>query len=321
MPRLGSSVGVVALAHGAVRRWCVVVLCAAVPAAAFGQESQCPSPDAVWQELTTLLPRADLEARLRGPDGTLEVDDLGGSFRIALLERARVYRDEARDCTRRAHMGALFAALVIDSSGQLARAEPPPPEPPVPPPPPTPPPAPASAAGEVAPDPPRVRLELGPAVATGLDGQSWSASWGGALRVAVGRHRLAWIAGLAAGWPSETMLGGARLRQWRLPVDLGVRATLPLGTWAAYGELGLVVALLSERALALAAARSAATVTVGGRLALGVRLANRAFCPYVSLALELVPDPPRVVALPAGELGRTSTLWLGASAGISWGPR
>ncbi|HTP29782.1 MAG TPA: hypothetical protein VMK12_29490, partial [Anaeromyxobacteraceae bacterium] len=84
--------------------------------------SLCPTPDAVWQELLTLLPRDDLVGRLRsfGSAGAaVRIEDLGASFRVSLLDKARAYHEEARDCARRARMGALFAALVIDPTALL----------------------------------------------------------------------------------------------------------------------------------------------------------------------------------------------------------
>jgi hypothetical protein len=103
-------------------------------------------------------------------------------------------------------------------------------------------------------------------------------------------------------------------------VDLGVRATLT-GAWIAlYGELGLVLAVLSERALDLATSKSRTGMELGGRASLGARLARPAgFTPFVSLQAELFPDPPSVSALPQGVAGQTPRVWIGVCAGVSWG--
>jgi hypothetical protein len=88
---------------------------AALPGIPVGGPSSCPTPDGLWQELQGLLARQDLGVRPPSTEGPpIRIDDLGPSFRVSLLGRSREYRDEARDCTRRARIGALFAALVID---------------------------------------------------------------------------------------------------------------------------------------------------------------------------------------------------------------
>jgi hypothetical protein len=167
-----------------------------------------------------------------------------------------------------------------------------------------------------------VRIEIGPAVASGLDGQEVAAHWGGMLRLAVGRGRLTPVVGAGGFLPATTSIGGIRLRQWRLPVDLALRATLAGDRLDAYGEVGLAFALLDERALDLLTARSAMGVELGGRVAFGARLASpRRLAPFFAVAAELMPDPPVVVALPRGVAGHTPHLWLGACAGISWGIR
>ena len=286
--------------------------------------SLCPLPDAIWQELVTLVPREHLLSRLRGPgreNTSIQIEDLGATFRVSVLGKVREYREEARECVYRAKVAALFAALIIDPAALLnaAGCERPPCLPVPPPAPPT-----RVEAKALAALPPRplVRLEVGPTLITGLGAEEGAAHWGGALRLALGRGRVAPVLGVAALWPADTSIGGVRLRQWRLPVDLGLRATLP-GSWVDfYGELGFAFALVSERALALATARSQTGMELGGRVGLGARLARRAgLTPFVSLQADFLPDPPRVFALPEGLAGRTPYVWMGACVGASWGIR
>ena len=288
-------------------------------------ESLCPQPDAIWQELVTLVPRERLIARLRGPgkpNASIQIEDLGAMFRISVLNKVREYREEARECAYRAKVAALFAALIIDPAALINGGlceRPPCPPPPEPAPPsrietPVPPPAPAL------PPLPIVRLELSPTFVTGLGVQDLAAHWGGALRVAVGRGPVGPVLGAAALWPADTNVGGVRLRQWRLPVDLGIRATLASSWIDFYGELGVAFALLSERALDLATAKTQTGIELGGRVNLGARLARRAgLTPFVSLQADFLPDPPRVFALPEGVAGRTPYVWMGACVGASWG--
>jgi len=290
--------------------------------------SLCPLPNAVWQELVTLVPSEHLVSRLRGTGAaitSIQVEDIGTAFRISVLDKVRDYREEARDCAYRAKVAALFAALIIDPAALLntALCESPPcsPKPTPTPTPPSPPPARAETkVFPATPSRPLVRLELGPTLVTGLGGEDRTVHWGGVLRLALGRGSVAAVLGAAGLLPAQTRIGGLRLQQWRLPLDLGIRATLSGARLDFYGEVGLAFALLSERALDLYASRSPIGMALGGRVGLGARLARRArLTPFVSLQADLFPDPPSVSALPQGRAGQTPRVWIGACAGASWG--
>jgi hypothetical protein len=286
-----------------------------------GGTSLCPTPEATWRELMTLVPRGHLIERLGGTSeaaAPIQVEDLGGKFRISVLHRVREYREEGRDCEHRARMASIFAAVIIDPEALIAAAtcEHPPcskraPEPPVA--------APTPALPEPAPTP-FLRLDLSPAVFAGMGSDKPSLHWGGALRISLGRGALVPILGAAAMAPADTTVGGVRLREWRVPMDLGIRMVLP-GAWVElYGELGVTLALLSEQALDLATWKSQTAIELGGRVGLGARLRRESsITPFIALQAELVPDPPTVFALPQGEAGRTSMVWIGASVGVSWG--
>jgi hypothetical protein len=87
-----------------------------------------------------------------------------------------------------------------------------------------------------------------------------------------------------------------------------------------YGEIGVALGVLSERALDLVVSKSRTALEWGGRVGLGARLkAERGVTPFVAVQAELVPDPPSVFALPRGDVGRTAEVWIGASVGASWG--
>jgi hypothetical protein len=284
-----------------------------------GGNSLCPTADATWQELLTLVPREHLDARLAGAsEGPIQIEDLGGKFRISVLHREREYREEARDCAHRARMASIFAALIIDPAAllEVAPCEHPPcfagvPASPIPAPAPKPP---------APPPPPIFRLDLGPLFMMGVDAEKTSQHWGGSLRMTLGRGSLVPVLGAVVVAPVETNVGGVRLREWRLPVDLGMRVVMP-GSWAdLYGEVGIALALLSERALDLAVSNSRTALEFSGRVGLGIRLKpERGLTTFVALQAELVPDPPSVFALPWGEAGRTPRYWMGASMGASWG--
>jgi hypothetical protein len=291
---------------------------------------QCPTPDAVWQELVTLFPPEDLTARLRSAEAAgaaIRVEDLGSAFRVSVLGNTRQYREEARDCRRRARTSALFAALVLDPT-TLLDANAPPAAPPSPPPPPRPPSPPAPAVfpstTPTLPEPvrPVLRVDGGPAVQIGLDGQTAVANWGAAFRLGMGRSRVVPVLGVGVFLPADTAIGGMRVRQWRLPADLSVRLELPLGAVDGYGEAGVAFSAIREQALDLMTSRAATGVAFGLRAALGARLArSRGVTPFALLQWDYLPDPPTVAVLPAGALGRTPRAWLGACAGVSWGVR
>jgi hypothetical protein len=218
-------------------------------------------------------------------------------------------------------MASIFAALIIDPAAllEVAPCEHPPcsasiPAPPVP--------APV-AKPPVLPSPPIFpifRLDIGPILMLGMSTEESSWHWGGSLRISFGRGSAMPVLGTAVVAPAETTVGGVRLRQWRLPVDLGIRL-VERGAWAdLYGEVGLVLALLSERALDLAVSNSRSALELGGRVGFGIRLKpERGLAPFVALQAELVPDPPSVFELPRGDTGRTPGYWMGASLGASWG--
>jgi hypothetical protein len=278
----------------------------------FGGTSACPRPELVRAELATLLPPERLDARLRAFPGTpavVELFDLGVPFRVVAAGRVREYRDEARDCGYRARVAAVFVALTIDPASVAA------------PPPPPPRPEPAATIAEPLPipvTPPLARLDVAGAVDAGF-GSDRVTHGGAAMRLALGRGRYAFVAGALALLPADTTMGGVRLRQWRLPMDAGVRATMTGLSFTPYGELGLCAAILSESALDLAASSNRTALEIGARAAVGARFGRSRFAPFAALHAELVPSPPSIFALPQGEVGHTPVLWVGATAGASVG--
>jgi hypothetical protein len=275
-----------------------------------GGPSSCPRPDLVLAELATLLPPDRLGARLRALPGTpavVEMVDVGVGFQVIVAGRVREYRDEARDCVHRARVAAVFVALTIDPAFVAAAA----------PPPLAPPPPPTIVEPMPAPSTPRARLDVAAALDAGVGSADRVAQAGAALRLSIGRGRLAFVAGALALWPVDTTVGGVRLHQWRLPFDAGVRVNLAGGDLAPYAEVGLCAAVLSETALDLATANSRTTVEIGARAAFGVRVGASRFAPFASLHAELIPSPPEIYALPRGVAGHAPYLWIGVSAGAS----
>ena len=270
-----------------------------------GGTSRCPRPDAVWNELLTLVPPERLETRLRaatrGKTPLVELIDLGVPYRILAAGQVREYRDESRDCAYRARIAAVFVALAIDPAQLPAQSAMPTPAPQA-----APPPVPQAALEEL--PTPRARLDLGAAIVGGLGPEDHVGQVGAELRSSAGRHRLGPEAGVTALLPVDNSVGGVRLRQWRLPVDAGVRARSVGPRFERYGELGISAALLSERALDLASSRipdgdrdRPAPRGRRARLTRAPRAVRR-------LSGELVPAPPAIFALPAGTVGHAHLL-------------
>jgi hypothetical protein len=274
--------------------------------------SACPRPELVLAELATLLPPERLGPRLRALSVTpaVELVDLGVPFHVVVAGRVREYRDEARDCTQRARVAAVFVAMTIDPASIGAPASPPPP------------PAPPVAIAAPAPAPPApagARVDVAAALDAGVGSSDSVAQGGLGLRLTVGRGRLAFVAGALALWPVDTSIGGVRLHQWRLPVDAGVRLQRPGDRFAPYADLGVLAAVLSETAIDLEASSARTAIELGVRGALGVRVGASRFAPFAALHAELIPSPAEIYALPQGVAGHTPHFWIGASAGASLG--
>ena len=278
-----------------------------------GGPSTCPRPDAVWSELVTLVPPERLEARLHaaihGKTPLVEILDLGVPYRILAAGQVREYRDESRDCVYRARIAAVFVALAIDPAQlpvQPAML------------PPTPTPLVQAVPPQADATPPiRARLDLGATAVGGLGPEDRVGQVGAELRWSAGSRRLGPEVGVTALLPVDNTVGGVRLRQWRLPIDAGVRARISGPRFEPYGELGVSAALLSERALDLATSRSQTGIELGMRLAVGLHAPRGRLTPFAALSGELVPVPPAIFALPAGTVGHTPIFWIGATAGAS----
>ncbi len=280
------------------------------PSKVIGGSSMCPRPQDVWAELGTLVPSERLAQRLAeaaGPSSPVEIFDLGVPYRVIAGGRVREYRDETRDCAHRARVAAVFVALALDPP--VASSEPPAT-------------IPAPAASEVAPPAAPIRhlahLEVGGSGDAGLGSDGHVVQAGAVLRLTLGRGTWAFLLGIAGSLPTNTSVGGLRVRQLRLPVDIGVRARLFGDATTLYGEAGLAAAWLSDQALDLYTNQSQVGVEVGAFAGVGLCLRPSArFGPFFGLRSELVPSPPGILALPRGVVGHTPILWFGALAGAS----
>ena len=294
-------------------------------AALISVDGSCPDEPAIDGAITALIPRgvAALPETAR-----VAVVDLGETYRVAVkaegTARARLFRDPGRDCEQRARFAAVFIVLTL-LPPELAIRPPPPAPPPPPPPspelrpaPPVPAPVPVVAPG---PAPRRWRLE----VTALLDGAPPAAAstamlaTGGEVRAARTLGPVALALGIGVEPRTSFSVGGLDGRATRLPMDLSLRLPRALGGVELAGEVGLAVAPVHAEGLGTAQPASGTRLDVGARAGLALRFARPGarLAPFLGLHVVLFPWPYELTVKPAGGLGTTPVLWLGARAGLS----
>jgi hypothetical protein len=291
-------------------------------------DSDCPSPDAVQAEVRELTTP---EQRRGVPDDAkVLVSDRGESIAIAITRdgktTVRVYRDEARDCARRAHFVSVLVVVAL-MPPDVSEGEPEPePEPAPAPPPAAPAPPPVTPAPKPVTPPPqprRVRIELGARgdVSTPIGDSARIATLGGALGVALGSGALRFT--LGTGYTPQTELrytgsaaGRAKLEQ--LDIALGLRwllARAPIGVAldaSALASRAEVTGLSSQRPTQDTA------FSVGGRFGLQLTGSEHSsLSPFLGAYATLYPFAPTLSQLPQGTVGHLPYLWLGLSGGLS----
>jgi hypothetical protein len=287
---------------------------------------QCPDPKAVQQAVLSLIPperHTLLEHGVR-----VELEDLGESYRVTVWKDGssvkKSYSDPARDCDGRTRFAAVFAVLTLmpPELGQelAAKSEP------------EPPPKPAETpakkpAQELAPAPtpalpPLAHFELSalfayaPAI---LDAPSMH-SFGGELRLALGRGALSGTLSVAYLERAEFDLAGVQGDLARLPFSVGARLRSDFASWSLAADLGFLLVPQRVRATNLLSADSRSSVELGVRA--GVQLARKVaprFAPFVGAFVWLSPAPSEISALPQGVTGNLPYVWLGGAAGVSFG--
>jgi hypothetical protein len=275
----------------------------------------CPPSDTIWSAMAGLVPQGALDALPRS--ATVEVSDLGETYRVRLVtngvERIRVYRDVARDCQQRARFAAVFIVLTLMPPELLLDSPPklPPAEPVIVAPPPT----------VTAPPPRFLQLELSalgdtaPAVLSSPDMNSA----GGELRAALGSGRLAALVGVGLNPRTDFTLGVLRAREQRISFDVGIRGRHQTRWIEMGGEAGLVAALFRAEGLSPVVAKQATRVDGGLRGGITLRFGPRdaRLAPIVGVHGTYFPRPYEIAMVPAGVVGQTPTFRVGASLGIA----
>ncbi len=346
-------VGAFAIFFAAAATFCGQRGARAADSDAASEGSNCPDADAVWANVVKLVPSAApllLAARPR-----VTIVDLGDRYRVSVTaERGlleRVYQDAARECDKRTRFAAEFIVLALlppvitdPTAGPgtppiAIETTPPAPSPEstaptAPPPAPIPAPAPPpSAPGPVASDgagaasaprgsvgvaPAIVRIELsamGQASAPVL-GALGLLSWGGELRLRVGRGTWAAVAAIGYLPQIDFTQNDLRLGMTRVPIMVGMRAQKSLR----YVNLGgdLAAAVDAERYEGLSPHSPETTWRVTPGVEANVIVSSHAlvgFAPFVTLKCALFPFVQSLAIAPEGDQAKTPSLWIGAGLG------
>jgi hypothetical protein len=285
---------------------------------AIAVEGSCPSLAMFTAAVAALIPHGGVDLLPRS--GKVEVADLGDRYRVGVMARgvprARVFQDDTRDCELRAKFTAVFVVLTLLPPGALVDVQPK-----VLPPPPAP--AALAPAPPAVAEPParRFRLELGAIVdaAPAVFEAPRMVGPGGELRVVRRWGRVAGVFAVALEPRVGFAIAGLSGRQTRVPLDLGVRLERPAGPFTLAGEIGLAAAIFHADGLNTAMPQTGTRLDFGGRAGILLRCdrwSARA-APFVGFHALLFPWPYAIAIAPAGTLGSTPALWLGATLGIA----
>lgn len=293
-----------------------------------GGDTQCPAPGVVEEAVLRLIPPE--QHRLLSEHAVrIELEDQDTSYRVRVFKDgvpvAKTYPDPVRDCAGRANFAAVFAVLTVmppDIGGSAepeAKAEPKP-EPKLER-------APAVVAVpklEPAPAPPRplAQIELSGLLADAP--AIWHApqltSFGGELRVVLGRGALTGTLSVAYLGRAKFELDGVQGDVTRLPVAVGMRLSHAFESLQIAGELDALAISERVRGTSLVASRVHDVLELGVRAGLQVSTASDArFRPFAGAFAWVAPAPRGLVAFPAGPVGNLPYLWVGGALGMSLG--
>jgi hypothetical protein len=274
----------------------------------------------VTRLLSTLLPARAPAA----PAPKATVSDLGDTYLVTAVARAKTYTDPTRDCAERARVAAAFIALALSPEAPpVTTAAPPPAVPPRPAALPNT--SPAGTARRWMRTDARGALAVAPAVASprGL------VAPGAALGVTAGWTLFGGHA--MCGWSAATSMNissdGTVVSIERFPCAIGPMARLFPGRSGA-GRLevdvdpGVALGAVIVSGRGLATNFQSARLEVGARLAvdlawhLGARHAG--WGPVLGVEATYYPVPYDLDITPRGTVARTPDIWAGFTAGVCW---
>lgn len=288
---------------------------------------ECPDPKTVQQAVLNLIPPERHSLLARGV--RVELEDLGDSYRVTVWKDGasvkKNYSDPARDCDGRARFAAVFTVLTLmpPELGVEPVVEPEPkpePEKPLPVLEPAAQAPPASARPLV--PPPFVHLESSALVAYApaiLEAPSMH-SFGGELRIALGRGALSGTLSVAYLPRTRFELNDVQAELSRIPLSVGARYRSDFESWSLSADFGLLLVAERVRANNLLTTTTESAANFGLRA--GVQLARQFgphFAPFVGAFVWFSPAPSEISALPQGVIGNLPYVWLGGAAGVSFG--
>ena len=278
---------------------------ASLPPVAVEADGACPTSDAVRAALLPVVAATPAAAQ-----PAPRVSDLGPRFAVVAAGQTGMFVDAERDCVERARVAAVFIALALNPPVPPARPPVVTVEPPLPPPV-------VSAHGRWFSAALLARFDGAEAGSGGdMDG-----TWGGELRGALGHGVLgvAATAGMLA--PTTSTFGSVTVRQQRFPlsVTLALQRDLP-ARFRLGGDVGVALVPFTLEGQGLETVAPATRVDVGGRLSVEVRFPplGGELTPVLGLHAEYFPRPYALVVDPLGDVGTSSSLWLGTSLGLAF---
>lgn len=259
----------------------------------------CPSAALVRERLAPLVEGeralAVSEAATSRDVQSAEVEDRGEVYRVTIGGAVRELRDERRDCVERARVAAIFIALNAHDG---------------------------EAAGERPLRPLTYGMRALAELAYLPELERFGAGGSVAPWLALGRLRLALSAGAfsplrVAPVEATSETGAARLV--RVPVALQTSYWLHRRALGVAPSLGFGLELMHIRGAELPRTERALRVTASGALALdaAVQITER-LAISLRLSVTALARAYRLQVEPAGALGRTPRLIVGAALGIDW---
>jgi hypothetical protein len=274
------------------------------------QASRCPTREAVAAALSPAL--AHIRPNLDPLPSDFRLTDLGEAFEVSVGGQVQRYADAARDCTERARVAAVFAALAMNPPS-LEAPRPPPPAPP-------------PAIQQTPPLPAeRVKNWLSVGAAARVDGAAGGGgdsangvTAGGELDVIFGRGSLGIEATAGLVTATENTIASVAVRQQRFPCSLSAsfrkRAGAHLELAAA---LGAALTPFTLHGQGLDMTLPVTRFDAGARMTLGMRIIGPVVEPFANLHVEYFPRTYEIAVAPLGDIGTTAPLQLGISVGVA----
>ncbi len=280
-------------------------------------DSTCPGAVEVGRELKRSMNETAIVSESEGApnDDVVVVTDGGAHYTISAGGEERIIDDPDRDCSERARVAAVFAAMALDppviEEAAPSRVAPPPP--------------PTS-------DQPDVERQKETEHAEQAAWLSFAglATWAGSshqpfavgpeLGLGLGRNTLKVQLNMAITSPSTLRFGDAEVELTRLPANVTVYVRANRPTLEGAVGLGLSVEGLHFAGRGSFTPEAHTRVQVGVRTAAQARLVlSEGWSTFCEVSGTFVPSTYDLELAPEGVVGSAPAVWLGVSLGVSMG--